>query len=296
MNYKQMIRNAVSGWNGRLFAHHIGYNGNNHVHRNIPYNANDPAMTVKVLQLLQDAGCDGVIETWQGPWSGSCDVDANLVSSLCTKMGMQFALLLDPGGMQKWVSNPTTAATTANVVAALNAPTTQAMLNAISYVPEKWILDFNTKADLTSLSTTFPKLKFLAMGKGFSWISIPPITESKARNAASVSNLKAQHVNPLMQVASVCFSFDDSGQPLPVGVQTQTAFDSAGGKRDLANSVWGGPARILESFAGQFGLQQLATIPSTVPAIAIITATDFDEQSSGPLIRVLGELNGTQWS
>jgi hypothetical protein len=295
MNYKNMIRNAVPGWNGRLFAHHIGYNGNGHVHRNIPYNANDPAMTVKVLQLLQDAGCDGIIETWQGPWSGSCDVDANLVSSLCTTMGMQFALLLDPGGMQKWTTS-STAVITQNVVSAINAPTTQKMLSASSYVPEKWVLDFNTKADLTSLSTTFPKLKFLPMGKGFSWISIPPITESKARNAASVLNLKSQHSSSLMQVASVCFSFDDSGKPLPVGVQTQNVFDAAGGKRDWTSSVWGGPARILESFAGQFGLQQLATIPSTVPAIAIITATDFDEQSSGPLIKILGEANGTQWS
>src|SRR5579859_7891940 len=102
MKYNRRIRSVLPTWNGRLAAHHVGYNGNGKVQRNLPYNANDPNVIMTILQLLADAGVKLVIETWQGPWSGTCDTDAQLVSSLCTQMGMQFALLLDPGGMQKW--------------------------------------------------------------------------------------------------------------------------------------------------------------------------------------------------
>jgi hypothetical protein len=280
MNYKAMIQNALPTWNGRLAAHHVCYNGNGQVHRAIPYatSAYTEAIIIQKLKLMQLAGVDVVIGTWQGPWANG---DASLFSSLCADFGMQFALLLDPGGMQKWKgAGQGSSVITENVISALSNSATEAILEATSYVPEKYVLDFNTGANLATLAKTFPSLNFLAMNQGFSWISIPSITDSVLRNAESVENLKAQHENPAMRVASVCFSFDDSGQPLPVGVSTQAAFDEAGGNRDLASSVWGGNARILDSFSGQFGQQQLATIPPTVPIIAIITLDDYDEQSS----------------
>ena len=294
MSLKDTIRNAVPGWVGRLACHHVCYLGDGHVHRGVPYNATDTKIISKKLALMQSAGIDLVIGTWQGPWATSCHLDATLMAAACAQVGMQFALLLDPWCALLSAKGQNTNYT-ANVTAALQFPSTQTMLNGPSYVPEKYILYFNTKVDLTVLGKTFPSYKFLPMNSGFSWITIPAITDSPARNAVAVANLKSQHANPAMKVASVCFSFDDSGQPLPVGTQSQTAFDAAGGKRDLIQSTWGGPVRILESFAGQFGQQQLATIPATIPIIAVITWDDYDEQSSGPLEKVLAELAGETW-
>jgi hypothetical protein len=302
MTSLELVQKTLPTWSGRLAAHDICYNGDGHVHRAIPYDPTNPAVALQKAKLMKSDGVSLCIGTWQGPWATSCNAAALAMSAACKTVGLQFALLLDPGGMQKWLYNtPAEVAAaqvtiTANVTTALQTASTVSMLNASSYCPEKWILDFNTGANLTTLAKTFPSYKFLAQGSGFSWIDIPDISDSPARNAAAVANLKSQHANPAMQIASFCKSFDDSGQPLPVGVQSQTAFDAAGGVRNLANSVWGGPARILESFAGQFSLQQLATINPATPVIAILTLSDYDEQSSGPREKILAEEQGIVWA
>lgn len=296
MTTKELVQKVLPTWNGRLACHDIAYNGDGHVHRAIPYDPTNPAVALQKAQLMQSDGVDICICTWQGPWAESCNTAAIAMATACKTVGLQFALLLDPGGMQKWIPNQSQATITANVTSALQAGSTVAMIGGSSYVPEKWILDFNTGASLTTLAKTFPSYKFLAQGVGFSWITIPTISDSVSRNAAAVGALKFQHSNPGMQIASFCKSFDDSGQPLPVGVQSQAAFDAAGGVRNLANSVWGGPARILESFAGQFSLQQLATISPVTPVIALVTFSDYDEQSSGPREKILAEEQGIVWA
>jgi hypothetical protein len=295
MDLKDTIRKVLPTWNGRLACHHVGYNANGQVHRAIPYNANSPAVIAQQVEMMQDAGIDVVVITWQGTLAAACNTNAMLFAAACADVGMQFALLLDPWCAKLAPTGGSNTNYTANVIASLKASTTQAMLNSSAYLPEKFVLDFNTGANLAVLGTTFPTLKFLAQGSGFSWISIPTITDSVARNASAVANLKSQHANAAMKVASVCFSFNDAGQPLPVGVSTQAQFEAAGGNRNYANSTWGGPSRILDSFAGQFGQQQLATINPATPIIAIITWSDYEEQSSGPFEKVLAEQSGIVW-
>jgi hypothetical protein len=295
MNSKQLVQKLIPAWNGRLAAHDICYNGNGQVHRAIPYDPTNPAVALQKAQLMQVDGVDICIGTWQGPEAASCHAAAIAMSNACKQVGLQFALLLDP-----WCAklSPTGTNTnyTANVTAALQNAGTQGMLKSSSYVPEGWVLDFNTGADLATLAKTFPTLTFLAQGSGFSWISIPTVTDSVARNVAAVANIKTQHANATMKVASFCASFNDAGQPLPVGVSTQAAFEKAGGQRNYANSTWGGPARVLESFAGQFAQQQLATINPATPAIAILSWADYDEQSSGPREKVKAEEEGIVWA
>lgn len=295
MNLKQTIKQLLPGWNGRLAAHHVAYLADGHVHRAVPYTATDPKVIAKKLSLMQSAGIDVVIATWQGPFATSCHLDATTTSSLCAEYGLQFALLLDPW-CAKLYANGSNTNYTVNVQNALNNAGTQTMLNASSYVPEKFILDFNTGAVLTTLAKDFPSYKFLAQGAGFSWISIPAVTDSVARNAASITNLQGQNKNAAMKIPGVCMNFDDSGQPQPVNVQSQATFDAAGGIRNYSNSVWGGNARVLESFAGQFFAQQVAVTPLSAPIIALITWDDYDEQSSGPYEKVLAESLGINWT
>jgi hypothetical protein len=298
VNSKQLVQKALPTWNGRLAAHDMSYNSDGHVHRAIPYDATNPAVALQKAQLMQSDGVDLCICTWQGPYAPSCHAAAIAMCNACKQVGLQFALELDPWCAKLSESGQNTNYT-ANVTAALQYPSTQAMLNASSYVPEKWVLDFTTGADLATLSKTFPTLAFLEQLNGFSWIAIPPvnITDSPLKNAWAVSNLKSQHANPAMKIASFCDSFNDAGQPLPVGVSSQAAFDQAGGNRNYQVGVWGNvPCRVLESFAGQFAQQQLATINPACPVIAILTFSDYDEQSSGPREKVLAEEQGIVWA
>ena len=296
MNTRQRVQAAIPGFSGRIAAHYVGYNADGHVHRNLPYaDANSPSVIMKQLELMQSDGIDIVFHTWQGAFAEACNDNAWIVAATCARFGMEFALLLDPWAAKLSATGQNTNYT-ANVAASLKA--VDVLFDFPSYCPEKFVLDFNTGADLGVLANQFPAYKFLPQQAGFSWINIPPasITESKARNAWSVANLKGQHQNPAMQIASFCESFDDSGMPLPAGVVTQAAFDASGGVRDLTQSVWGGPARILESFGGEFALQQLATIPATVPIVACLTWNDYDERSSGPREQVVAEENGVDFS
>jgi hypothetical protein len=295
MTSKQLVRAALPNWRGRLGAHHVGYLGNGNVHRAVPYNANSTSVIAKKLALMQADEVDVVIDTWQGAFAAACNEDAVLTCQMCADFGLQFCLLLDPWCAKLNNKGQSTPPSTENVIASLSAPSTQDMMNSSAYVPEKFILDFRSGADLARLSQEFPSYDFLPQGVGFSWIVIPNITESKKRNQEAVANLKSQHANPAMRVASFCHNFDDSGMPLPVGVQSQQQFDEAGGKRDLTKGVWGDQARILESFAGQFSQQQLATINPTTPIIAILTWDDYDEQTCGPREKVLAEEMGVHW-
>jgi len=295
VNYKEMLQNSLPGWNGRLAAHHVSYLGDGHVHRAVPYNPLDPKVVATKLALMQSVGIDVVISTWQGIYAPESNSDTILMAKMCAEVGMQHALLLDPWCAKLGPPNGVvTAPSTQNVIDSLSA--SSAILNASSYVPEKFILDFNTGANLGTLAKQFPQYDFLAQGAGFSWISIPPnlTPDNPACNAASVANLKSQHSNPAMKVASFCMGFNDAGMPLPANVQSMTAFLAAGGKRDWTQSVWGGPARILYSYEGEFAQQQIATIPPNVPIVALVTWDDVDECTA--IEPKVAEAAGVNWA
>ena len=315
-NWKAVIQAALPGWKGLLAGHHVSYLANGNVHRGVPYVATNLAVMKQKLALMQAAGFDIVLSTWQGIYAPSSNLDVVMMAPLCADYGMKFAFVLDPW-CAKLSAKGTTAPSTANVAASLAAASTQAILNGSTYLSPKYILDFGTGANLSTLAGQFKNLVFLAKNQGFSWITIPtepnsttPITNSTLRNAAAISVLKAQNGNPAMKIPSVCTEFNDAGQPLPPGVSTQSAFNAAGGARNYAQSVWSPynsaqpesetnpsqPARVMESFAGQFFLQQLAVTPVSAPIIAIVTIDDYDEQSSGPLEKRLAEEAGLVWA
>lgn len=285
MNLKSVIQSFLPGWQGKLAVHHVGYLGDGHVHRSVPYNALNPDIIFKKASLMQELGVDTVITTWQGPWATACHKDAMAWSALCKELGMTFALLLDPGGMQKWTAGLTPAQITANVVEALNDPGTQVMLHRNSYVPEMYVLDFNTGADLVSLTSSFPGLHFLPQSTGFSWPMIP----------WNQAGYVAMNSNPAMKIPGVCGYFNDAGMPLPKGIQSESEWAAQGSKRDYSQSVWGGPARILEHQSGEFLISQLYSIQKTSPYIAVVTWDDYDEQSTGPLEAWAAVLNGIDW-
>src|ERR1700734_666081 len=290
-NSLDLLTTVLPTWSGRHGTHYVCYNADGKVHRGIPYNANDPKVVTKQLELMLEDGITLVVGTWQGIYATACNSNAILLSSLCTQLGMQFCLLLDPWCAKLSASGANTNYTV-NVETSVAAASTQKILEASSYIPEHIILDFDTGANLSQLDAKFPGISFGAQGSVFSWIDIPTVTDSAQRNAAAAANLKSQHSNPSMVFASYWASFNDSGMPLPQGVSSMAAFQAAGEQRDYNQSVWSpNPknCRILESFGGQLQLQTMQTINPATKIIMQGTWNDYDEQSSGPREKVLAE-------
>lgn len=280
MNLRTAIQTVIPGWNGKVCAHVMPWYGDGNVHRNVPYKSNDKYVIAKQLELMQSVGIDTVILTWQGIIPTFQHSTAQEMVVQCGEREMGFMLLLDP-----WCANlPNTTNKTTNVINSLKDPTTQDILNAPAYVPEKYVLDFSTGADVTALSNNFPNLKFLKENVGFSWPMIP-------WNADVY-----KQCNQLgdMKIPGVCIGFNDAGEP------------RADGSRDYSRSVWGGPTRVLDTQAGNFFNSQLKTLVNSYeqssgppvnsyPYVAIVTWNDYDEQSSGPLEAYVAALNGTSF-
>ena len=303
-------RFIAAGFTGKLLCHVMGWFGDGNIHRMNRYQSNDPYVIAHQLECMQAVGIDGVIFTWQGPLAPFQHETAQIMAVECGERNMPFVLLLDPWAAKlgknfqalasssavvhvprrKTLTEPAIMSAhrkelaalgqvpnyTANVTDALNDPTSQAMLNSFAYVPEKYVLDFGTGANLATLGTTFPALKFLAMDQGFSWISIPTTTPVSGLNAVAVSALAGFNKNPAMKIPGLCRNFMDSGMPTPAGVQLAQWT----GSRDFSQSVWGGgPARVLDGQAGHLFFDQLPITPMGTPYAAIVTWNDHDEQT-----------------
>jgi hypothetical protein len=295
MNLRAMVQAVLPTFAGRIGVHHVGYIGNGEVQGAVPYAtiANTPALIRQKLTLMKQCNVDLVISTWQGPWSND---DTILFGQLCSEFGMQHALLLDPGGMAKWLPNQSAATITANVIAALTAAMTT-IINLPSYVPEKWVLDFATGAILSQVEAKFPMLDILQMRAGFSWPSIPDMSNPVSRNAASVADIKTQNSSSAMRLPGVCSCFNDAGETLPANAVTLVEWENNGCQVNYNIGAWGNnPCRILESYAGQLLQQMLAVTPPTAPAIMFVTWDDYRERSSGPLEKIAAETTpGFQW-
>jgi hypothetical protein len=260
----------------KLLVNVMPWFGDGHIHRMDRYISNDPATITKQLNVMQASTINGmrisgVLMTWQGPLAAFQHQTALNMCQQCSQRGMLFGLVMDPWCAKLGITSDRTT----NVQNALDNATTQTMLNSPAYLPEKFVCDFNTGANLVTLATAFPKLKFLQFGTGFSWPTINMnIPNSDARNLACVNSLKQQNASKLMMIPGICPKFNDAGMPSPKGVQ----LGSWSGARDYTTSVWGDqPARVLDGHGGNFFFDQLAVTPMTCPYLGDVTWNDYDE-------------------
>ena len=254
MNIKTSIN-----FTGKLLAHVMGWFGEpGHTHR-VHYTSNDSYVIERQLSCMQAVGIDGVIVTWQGatvnPYLHATAVE---MCFQCHSRGMLFALLLDPWIVKGRKDQSVTPEQ--EIVNRLNDASTQQMLASSAYLPEKYILDFSTGADMAKVGASLPSLKFLSKHTGFSW---PEITNT-------LSVLAKDNANPTMKIPGVCVGFNDGG------------FVKSDGTRDYAHSVWDVtlPTRVIDSEAGKTFYDQAALIPPGSPYAAIVTWNDHDEQTA----------------
>lgn len=259
----------------KLLAHVMPWFGDGNIHRMNSYLSNDPYVIARQLDVMQKtkingSSIDGVILTWQGPLAPFQHSTAEQMVVQCGERGLLFALLMDP-----WIAKIGTGTPTQLVTNALNDPTTQAIINAPAYLPEKYVLDFTTGADLATLGTMFPTLKFLAQKQGFSWPDWnSALPNSGQQNAWCISDLQSQNASAAMKIPAVFRGFNDAGQPTPVGV----ALSAWTGTRNYSESVWGGnPARVLDTQGGSLFFDSWDAIPKSAGYAAFVTWNDYDE-------------------
>lgn len=259
------------GWNGIGFVHLMGWFGSpGHYYPMTAYQSNNPLTIGKQLSLYHKAGVGGVCLTWQGvtvnPFLHQVAIE---MSQQCAEREMLFALCLDP-----WIcKTPVAGKTKEQVVAAsLNDPTVQTILNSPSYIPEKYILDFGTGANLVTLGSMFPKLNFLAQNTGFAW---PPIQDP----IPSIG-----HMNNLVTMRCPAFfsRFFDGGVP-STAPALQAATRGGGAGKDYNASQWSTPgsndSRCIESQAGNVAILSAATIPITSKYAFYVTGNDYSERT-----------------
>lgn len=241
------------GWTGKLLVHKMDWFGEpNHVHRVPPnYNSSDPLLIARQLTLMQECGIDGVISTWQGPTKSFGHGVAIETSQQCAERNMLFCLLMDPA-VTKTSANKEQA-----VISAIQEAGTQKILNSPSYIPEKAVLDFDTKANFALVSPSTPGISYWKRHSEYSW---PEITNT-------IPTLASDNARPTMKIPGLCLYFNDAGAPLPDGT------------RDYCKWVWGldKPCRVIEHQAGKFIFDQVDVTPKTTPYGALITWNDHDE-------------------
>jgi hypothetical protein len=290
---KETVQRNVPGWRGLFAFHDVCYNGDLHPHKGPKsYNPNDPKVIAKRLDLMQLDGGGMVIATWEGITAAIQNTEMITKAQLCIPVGMKFALLLDPGCANRWIQvdkatgRPSgwtpqmwTAYLTKNVIESLQAVSTQAVINSLAYHEARYVLDFNTGADLVAVKAAVKDINILPQDVGFSWPPIP----------FNVNDYKRINSNPAMKIAGVFEKFCDAGMPLPEGVQQQ---DKVTGY-DRNRSTWGGPARVEPGNAGQLLFSQWATINPSTPIIAKVTRNDYDEETEDE--SESAALHGVNW-
>lgn len=258
------------GWKGTAFVHVMGWFGDGHTYPMTTYKSNDPLVVSKQIDMMKDCGVGGIILTWQGVTVNKfLHQTAIEMSQQCSERHMQFALLLDP-----WICKTAVVGQTKEqvIAASLNDPTVQKILNAPSYIAEKYVLDFGTGASLQTLATMFPKLQFVGQNTGFAW---PPI-QMAVNNVVTMNNWLSQ------RFPCFCLKFDDAGAPSAASVDGNLARGDNAGK-DNNTSVWSAEgtndARRIEAQAGLLALTMENSIPVQSKYAAFVTWNDYNERT-----------------
>ena len=217
-----------------VLFHLVLYQGKNGIATSpTAYLSNDPDVIgdqLSAMQNLGGPGC-GVIGLTYGPTVSSFINSAEEVCAQCAEREMPFALCYDP-----WVvknpdgSMPTVAIATQKMIAALENPITQAMMDSKTYISSingisgKLVLDFGTTATPSAVTAAMKGTTYWQNSVDYAW---PLIADNNG--PAPVNNTTAK-------LPCVCRAFNDgTGPNRNVSIWTPTK-----------------PARIIPANAGSY--------------------------------------------
>lgn len=202
---------------------------------------------LSAMQNLGGEGC-GVIGLTYGPTVSSFIHESAMEMCFqCAERDMPFALCYDP-----WTVKGATGKTADEaMIAALQHPDTQAMMNSRTYISSingiagKLVLDFNTGADASVVQTSIPGLTYWMQSKDYSWPQIPGPTNNNTK------------------LPCLTRQFDDGTGP----------------NRNM--SVWNqaAPVRLLPSLSGGYWWGLEASAYTNAEYIQVVTWNDYYEQT-----------------
>jgi hypothetical protein len=139
------------------------------------YLSNDPNVIGDQLSAMQNLGGEGcgVIALTYGPTVSPFIHGAVMEAcAQCNEREMPFALCFDPWTV-KGSATPTNP--NAAMIAALQNPDIQSMLNSKTYLPGKPVLDFSTGATATAVKAAVPGIEYWMEEVDYDWVQIPPV-------------------------------------------------------------------------------------------------------------------------
>lgn len=134
------------------------------------YDSRNPSTITHQLQAMRALGGDGagLIALTYGPTVSPFIHEACMnICGQANALGMPFALCFDP-----WTVKTATNKDAA-MIAALQNPDIQFLLNCDSYLPGKPVLDFATGCDAKTVMASVPGVGYWMNGVDYDWVRIP---------------------------------------------------------------------------------------------------------------------------
>lgn len=252
-----------------------------HYHPNIAYSSDSWSTIALKLNVIQSVGASVVLMTYQGPFN-SFPNSAVFTSQQCAARGIKFGLVMDPWAAK---AGPNGSDLQKNMQAVLNHPDVQNMLSAPNYLPEGYLLDFNTGVDYTKLALPKSVKTVLALNgmfdatkqkaPGFSWSHDDPDIDP-------IASMKSCYASNDIRIGHLCRGFMDGGNTTNgKGLIPDLV---TGVKLDLNSSNFnnGAATRYTNNRAGNYLFDQLAILEgcfSKLKYVAWETWSDYNEGS-----------------
>lgn len=218
----------------------------------VNYSSNDLRVIDTQLELMQRAMYDGVIVLTYADVDSFMEDACEKMLFLCEKRQMLFALCIDPWAMKDKGSTIDQKNARWSIVLGW----AQKYLKSPAYLPEQYIIDFATGADIQTVIKHNPGAQILQTYKEVAWPKVAAGLDSKA-------NLIQQNATAI--IPGVIHSFADYDPSNP------------------ANSIWGGAARRIDARDGAFELDLVKSITATkgvAKYVQRITWNDYKERTA----------------
>lgn len=174
-----------------VLFHRVGWHGKDGMSQSIPnYDSRDPNVIAHQLECMKAVGGEdcGVIQLTFGPTvSPFIHESAMNTANQCRALGMPFALCFDPWTVKNPDGTfPSVDVANSRMIAALQHPDIQFILNMENYLPGKPVLDFSTNVDRSKVVAAVPGIGYWLEQLDYDWVQIPTVANKTKMPAVYV--------------------------------------------------------------------------------------------------------------